>query len=106
MAWDFETEPEFQEQLDWMREFIDSEIIPLEPVLDELPADEWKVVREHLRWQVKDRGLWGAFLDPELRDNPAVFLPPEIRAKCEVIEDLGADNARYTKAWDAIKAAK
>jgi acyl-CoA dehydrogenase len=66
MGWDFETEPEFQEQLDWMREFIDSEIIPLEPVLDELPADEWKVVRDHLRQQVKDRGLWGAFLDPKL----------------------------------------
>ena len=66
MAWDFETDPEFQEQLDWMREFIDSEIVPLEPVLDELPADEWKVVRDHLRQQVKDRGLWGAFLDPKL----------------------------------------
>ena len=66
MGWDFETEPEFQEQLDWMREFIDSEIVPLEPVLDELPADEWKLVRDHLRQQVKDRGLWGAFLDPKL----------------------------------------
>ena len=66
MAWDFETDPEFQEQLDWMREFIDSEIVPLEPVLDELPADEWKVVRDHLRQQVKDRGLWGAFLDPKV----------------------------------------
>ena len=66
MGWDFETEPEFQEQLDWMREFIDSQIVPLEPVLDELPADEWKLVRDHLRQQVKDRGLWGAFLDPKL----------------------------------------
>ena len=66
MGWDFETEPEFQEQLDWMRELIDSEIIPLEPVLDELPADEWKAVRDHLRQKVKDRGLWGAFLDPKL----------------------------------------
>ncbi len=66
MAWDFETDPEFQEQLDWMREFIDSEIVPLEPVLDELPPAEWKVVRDHLRQQVKDRGLWGAFLDPKL----------------------------------------
>ena len=45
MAWDFETDPEFQEQLDWMREFIDSEIVPLEPVLDELPDDEWTLVR-------------------------------------------------------------
>jgi acyl-CoA dehydrogenase len=66
MAWDFETEPEFQEKLDWMRSFIDHEIIPLEPLLGELPPDEWKRVREHLRDQVKAQGLWGAFLDPKL----------------------------------------
>jgi alkylation response protein AidB-like acyl-CoA dehydrogenase len=66
MAWDFETDPEFQEQLDWIREFIDTQIIPLEPLLDELPPEDWKAVREHLRQQVKDRGLWGAFLDPKL----------------------------------------
>jgi acyl-CoA dehydrogenase len=66
MAWDFETDPEFQEHLDWIREFIDTQIIPLEPLLDELPPQDWKAVREHLRQQVKDRGLWGAFLDPKL----------------------------------------
>jgi alkylation response protein AidB-like acyl-CoA dehydrogenase len=66
MAWDFETDPEFQEQLDWMRAFIDAEIVPLEPIMDEIPRDEWKVVLEHLRAQVKARGLWGAFLDPKL----------------------------------------
>lgn len=66
MAWDFETDPEFQEQLDWMREFIDREIVTLEPVLDEIPPDEWKVVLNYLREQVKARGLWGAFLDPKL----------------------------------------
>jgi acyl-CoA dehydrogenase len=66
MAWDFETEPEFQEQLDWMREFIDTQIQPLEPILDEVPLDERNQVLEHLRQQVKDRGLWGAFLDPKL----------------------------------------
>jgi alkylation response protein AidB-like acyl-CoA dehydrogenase len=66
MAWDFETEPEFQEQLDWMRELIDREIVPLEPIMDEIPRDEWKVVLEHLRDQVRARGLWGAFLDPKL----------------------------------------
>jgi spermidine/putrescine transport system substrate-binding protein len=41
-----------------------------------------------------------------LRDNPAIFLAPELRAKCEVIEDLGADTAKYTKIWDQIKAAE
>ena len=33
MAWDFETEPEFEEDLAWMRAFIDREVIPLEPPL-------------------------------------------------------------------------
>jgi spermidine/putrescine transport system substrate-binding protein len=47
-----------------------------------------------------------AFLSKELRENPAVFLPPDLKAKCEVIEDLEGDNAKYTKVWDEIKAAK
>ena len=46
--------------------FIDRELIPLEPIFDELPADEWAPVKRHLQEQVKARGLWGAFLDPKL----------------------------------------
>ena len=30
MAWDFSTEPEFQEKLDWIREFVANEIEPLD----------------------------------------------------------------------------
>ena len=45
-------------------------------------------------------------LDEELKGNPAVFLPDEIKKKCEVIRDLGADNAKYTKVWDEVKAAE
>ena len=33
MAWDFETEPEFEQKLEWMREFVKEEIIPLEEVV-------------------------------------------------------------------------
>ena len=29
MAWDFETDPEFQKKLDWIDEFIDHEVEPL-----------------------------------------------------------------------------
>lgn len=47
-----------------------------------------------------------ALLPEDMRTNPAVFLPAEIRAKSEVILDLGADNAKYTRIWDEIKAAK
>jgi acyl-CoA dehydrogenase len=64
MAWDFSTEPEFQAQLDWMRGFVDEEILPLE-VLD-LGADQYDAVTAPLKQRVKDRGLWAAHLGPEL----------------------------------------
>lgn len=43
-------------------------------------------------------------LSQEILENPAIFLPPEVGAKCEVIEDLGPDNEKYVKIWDEIKA--
>jgi alkylation response protein AidB-like acyl-CoA dehydrogenase len=66
MAWDFETEPEFQQKLDWMRGFIDGELRPLEPILSEIPTEEWAAVKRHLQRQVKAQGLWACHLDPEL----------------------------------------
>ncbi|MBU3701142.1 MAG: acyl-CoA dehydrogenase [Acidimicrobiia bacterium] len=66
MAWDFETDPEFQTELDWMRGFIDTEIIPIESLLEEKSRAEIAPVLEVLRDKVKARGLWGAFLDPAL----------------------------------------
>ncbi len=45
-------------------------------------------------------------LSPELRSNPALFLKPEIRAKSEIVADLGSANALYIKLWDEIKSAK
>jgi len=66
MAWDFETDAEFAEQLAWMRQFIDTQLIPLEPIYDGLPRDQWRAVQAYLQRQVKERGLWGAFLDAKL----------------------------------------
>ena len=34
MAWDFKTDPEFQEKLDWMETFVRDEIFPLEALGD------------------------------------------------------------------------
>ncbi len=45
-------------------------------------------------------------LSDEIRDDPSIFLPPDVRAKSEMIEDLGEDNVKYTKMWDEIKAAE
>ena len=45
-------------------------------------------------------------VEPDFLNNPAVSLDPAIQAKCELLEDLGEDLAKYTKVWDEVKAAK
>ncbi len=45
-------------------------------------------------------------LSEETRANPALFPPAEVRARCEVIADLGDKNALYTRMWDEVKAAE
>ncbi len=66
MAWDFSTEPEFQVDLDWMRDFVRIELWPLETVLDELSYDGLDTIIKPLQEEVKRRGLWAAHLPPEL----------------------------------------
>ena len=66
MAWDFCTDPEFQEQLDWMRRFVDEEIEPLHLFFDDMSEANWKQATAPLKQQVKDRGLWACHLDSEL----------------------------------------
>ena len=64
MAWDFETEPEFEAQLEWMRTFVKEEIFPLETL--NLTYDQILVAIKPLQEQVKARGLWAAHLDHDL----------------------------------------
>ena len=46
------------------------------------------------------------FLSEATRSNPALFVPRHVRARCEIIRDLGRANALYARAWDEIKAAR
>ena len=66
MAWDFSTEPEFQEKLDWMQVFLREEILPLETIAEELTWEQWKQATDPLKEEVKKRDLWACHLDPEL----------------------------------------
>ena len=66
MAWDFQTDPEFQEKLDWARALLDEEILPLETLAEEVTPDEWTRLTDPLKDQVRDAGLWAGHLDPEL----------------------------------------
>jgi len=69
MAWDFSTEPEFQEKLDWVERFCKEEIEPLDLVFPGAVRSrnpKVKALVDPLKQQVKDQGLWALFLDPEL----------------------------------------
>jgi acyl-CoA dehydrogenase len=66
MAWDFSTDPEFEAQLQWMRELVREEIWPIEAVEHELDQEGLDRIYLPLRQQVKERGLWAAHLPPEL----------------------------------------
>jgi len=69
VAWDFSTEPEFQEQLDWVADFCQNEVEPLDLVFPGAAYSrnpKAKALADPLKQQVKDRGLWALFLGPDL----------------------------------------
>jgi len=69
MAWDFETDPDFQKELDWIDEFVRSEIEPLRYVIesayDTRDAKRNKLIKP-LQDIVRKRNLWGCHLGPDL----------------------------------------
>ncbi|WP_040796189.1 acyl-CoA dehydrogenase family protein [Nocardia higoensis] len=69
MAWDFETDPEFQKKLDWAEEFVRTEVEPLDLIYPN-PYDrtnkEAMALMRPLKEKVKEQGLWACHLGPEL----------------------------------------
>jgi acyl-CoA dehydrogenase len=66
MSWDFETEPEFEEKLAWMRRFVREEIWPLEVMVDDLDQEGFMKLIRPLQDEVKAHGLWATHLPPDL----------------------------------------
>ncbi len=69
MSWDFETDTEFQAELDWIDQFVREEVEPLEHVLDSpwnIHAPRFKALVKPLQQRVKERNLWACHLGPEL----------------------------------------
>ncbi|MFT5208459.1 MAG: acyl-CoA dehydrogenase [Flavobacterium sp.] len=77
MAIDFEVEPAFQKQVDWVENFAKEEIEPLDHFMssgrdkngERLDKDSWDAIRAHIKAlqdQVKEKGLWGFHLGPDL----------------------------------------
>jgi acyl-CoA dehydrogenase len=69
MSWNFETEPEFQKELDWVEGFVREKVEPLDHVLGN-PYDVRNPARNALvrplQAEVKKHKLWACHLEPEL----------------------------------------
>ena len=60
MSWDFETDPEFQKELDWIDQFVKEEVEPLDHVLGfpyEVKNPKRNALVRPLQAEVKKRGL-------------------------------------------------
>jgi acyl-CoA dehydrogenase len=67
--WDFETDPEFQVDLDWVEDFVSREVEPLDQIIANSFDLQDPVRQRHippLQQQVRERGLWACHLGPEL----------------------------------------
>ncbi|HEV2244209.1 MAG TPA: hypothetical protein VGR98_24425 [Streptosporangiaceae bacterium] len=68
MSWDFQTEPEFQQVLDWADQFVRDEVEPLDYVVASA-YDRDDPVRQALipplQGMVREHGLWATHLGPE-----------------------------------------
>ncbi len=70
MGWDFETDPDYQEKLDWADEFIRQEVEPLDHLFPHeqfVPLDgARRAIIDPLKDEVRRQGLWATHLGPEL----------------------------------------
>jgi acyl-CoA dehydrogenase len=72
MAWDFETDADFQAKLDWADEFVRREVEPLDLAFREsaAPYDRqnpiYKRITDPLKAEVRRQGLWACHLGSEL----------------------------------------
>jgi acyl-CoA dehydrogenase len=70
MAWDFSTDPDYQERLDWADDFVREEVEPLDLVWGgdayDPPNTERRKVIDPLKQRVRDAGLWACHLEPAL----------------------------------------
>jgi acyl-CoA dehydrogenase len=70
MAWDFETDPEYQAKLDWAGGFVREEVEPLDFAFPGRvftpPDDRMRAIIDPLKRRVREQGLWATHLGPEL----------------------------------------
>jgi acyl-CoA dehydrogenase len=70
VGWDFETEPEYQQKLDWAAAFVREQVEPLDLLFEGLeftpPDKRLRAILDPLKDEVKRQKLWATHLGPEL----------------------------------------
>jgi acyl-CoA dehydrogenase len=69
MGWDFETDADYQAELDWVDEFVRTEVEPVDMVIDhawDMSDPVRMALIPPLQQKVRDRGLWATHLGPHL----------------------------------------
>jgi acyl-CoA dehydrogenase len=69
MSWEFETDPEYQTELDWVDRFVRDEVEPVDMVVEhawDMADPVRQALIPPLQEQVRRRGLWATHLGPHL----------------------------------------
>lgn len=69
MGWDFETDPAYQAELDWVDDFVRNEVEPVDMLIDhawDMQDPVRMALIPPLQDRVRERGLWATHLGPHL----------------------------------------
>ena len=69
MSWSFDTDSEYQAELDWVAEFVENEVAPLDLVFHspyDVKDEAMMAALRPLQDAVRERGLWACHLGPDL----------------------------------------
>jgi spermidine/putrescine-binding protein len=66
------------------------------------PAVAAKIVAG-VRYASANKAAW-PFIPPDIRADPAIYPPPAVLDRCELIEDLGATTTLVDRLWTEVKA--
>ena len=58
-----------------------------------------------MRYSSPNRGAW-PLLPPQIRDHPAIFPPPDVVRRLELLQDLGDATVVYDRLWTEVKSGR
>ena len=98
MAWDFSTDPGFQKTLDWIREFVDREVLPIETLSPELTQEQLERITAPLKAEVIE--LLAELLLAEIARDPAAYRTGHEGGRTVTLR-TGKGSAQIAEASDA-----